>query len=153
VLLLQPQAPNTLALYETYYKPYPNVFDPSVRGDEHNEVATIRQKAFLAYQAGHYAAAADYFKRLEPAESKLEQDNIRLYLGNCYLAMDSLDAAIRTLAQIDAGSHVASQATWYLAMAYLKAGTPDRAREVLQILAAEDGSYADRAHAILKQLD
>ena len=151
VLLLRPTPTDTLALYETYYKPYPDVFNPSVRG-EPNTAASTREKAFAAYRAGRYEEALQLFHALK-GDNRQEQDNIRLYLGNCYLALGSLDAASKAFLSIGADSHITSQAKWYLAMTYLKAGTADRAKSVLHTLVDDGGSYADRAREILQKIE
>jgi hypothetical protein len=152
VLLLRPTPTETLALYETYYKPYPDVFNPSVRGESSTSTTSTREKAFAAYRAGRYEEALQLFHALT-GDNRQEQDNIRLYLGNCYLALDSLDAAGKAFLSIGADSHIASQAKWYLAMTYLKAGTADRAKSVLHTLVDEGGSYADRAREILQKIE
>lgn len=152
VILLRPTPTNTLALYEAYYKPYPDVFNPSVRGEPNTAVASTREKASAAYRAGRYSEALQLFRSLSGADRQ-EQDNIRLYLGNCYLALDSLDAAGKTFLSIGSDSHIANQARWYLAMTYLKAGTADRAKSVLHTLVDEGGSYADRAREILQKIE
>ncbi|MBT1687601.1 tetratricopeptide repeat protein [Dawidia soli] len=152
VLLLRPTPADTRALYETYYRPYPDVFNPSVRGEPGTTTASAREKASAAYRAGRYPEALQLFRSLSGADRQ-EQDNIRLYLGNCYLALDSLDAAAKAFLSIGGDSHIASQAKWYLAMTYLKAGTADRAKSVLHTLADEGGSYADRAREILQKIE
>jgi TolA-binding protein len=150
LLLLRPTPTDTLALYETYYSPYPDVFSPSVRGEA--TPATKRAQASAAYRAGDYAEARDLFRAL-PATNRQEQDNTRLYLGNCYLALGDFDAASKAFLSIGADSHVASQAKWYLAMTYLRAGTADRAKSVLHTLTDEGGGYADRARVILQKIE
>jgi tetratricopeptide (TPR) repeat protein len=151
VLLLRPTPTDTLTLYEAYYKPYPDVFNPSVRG-ESGTTASTTQKASAAYRAGRYREALQLFRSVTGGD-RLEQDNIRLYIGNCYLALGEVDAAAKTFLSIDSDSHIASQAKWYLAMTYLKAGTADRAKSVLHTLADEGGSYADRAREILQKIE
>lgn len=151
VLLLRPTPTDTLALYETYYKPYPDVFNPSVRG-EPSTTASMRERASAAYRAGRYQEAQQLF-RSQAGADRQEQDNIQLYLGNCYLALGDLDAASKAFLSIGADSHIASQAKWYLAMTYLKAGTADRAKSVLHTLADDGGSYADRAREILQKIE
>jgi tetratricopeptide (TPR) repeat protein len=151
VLLLRPTPTDTLALYEAYYKPYPDVFNPSVRG-EASTTASAVEKASAAYRAGRYQEALQLFQALSGGD-RLEQDNVRLYVGNCHLALGDLDAAGKAFLSIDADSHIASQAKWYLAMTYLKAGTADRAKSVLHTLVDEGGSYADRAREILQKIE
>jgi tetratricopeptide (TPR) repeat protein len=150
VFLLKPVTPDAIALYETYYQPYPNVFDPTVRGEI--DTLTVSRKAFMAYNEGDYHTAAGYFKELLNSDDPMEKDNARLYLGNCYLSIGSVAAAKETLLQISAQSHVADQAKWYLALAYLKSNDMEQAEKALRGLTDHPNSYQEKANKILRDL-
>lgn len=150
VFLFRSTPPDPVALYEGYYQPYPNVFDPTVRGDA--DTVSLTRKAFQAYNAEDYTTAATCFRELMATGDEIEKDNARLYLGNCYLSLDSAAAARDILTEIDEQSHVANQAKWYLALAYLKLRDPERAREVLIELKDQPNSYQHKANQLLQEI-
>ena len=151
VFMMRSSSPDGTVLYAEYFKPYPNVFSPSLRGDA--DTITPVKEAFNAYNAGSYTRAALHFKKLLSTPDKTDSDNAKLYLANCYLALDSIQEAKDILTTVDGQSHVYDQARWYLALAHLKEDNTDLARTILHELAQRSsGSYPDQASAILKKL-
>jgi predicted Zn-dependent protease len=152
IFLFRSVNPDPKGLYEAYYQPYPNVFDPAVRGDE-KDTLSLLGKAFRQYEEGNYTKAAEYFKEGLITDNKIEKDIALLYLGNCYLAQNFDDEAKETLLQIDEQSHVADQGKWYLALAYLKLEHTDLAREKLKELSDHQNSYQDKAKELLQEIE
>lgn len=152
VFLLWPSSPDNMALYKMYYQPYPNVFDPTVRGDADTDTVSTIKDAFRAYNEGDYNKAIEYFNEALSHDDKLEKDNALFYLGNSYLAIDSAMAAQRVLEQIDEQSHVSDQAKWYLGLAYLKSNDLEGARIVLEELTNHSNSYRDKASKIIQEI-
>lgn len=151
ILLFRPTAPNTLALFESNFRPYPNVLDPTFRGEPSE--GSISRKAFNAYDAGDYQNAAEYLNELLRSTNEINKDFVLLYLGNCYLSVNDLAAAKKTFEQIGDGSAVADQRNWYLALAYLKSGDAGRAETELSKLVDHPNTYSDKARKILSKID
>jgi len=150
IFLLRSGTQDHKALFSAYYQPYPNVFDPSVRGDI--DTVSVNRKAFQAYDQGNYAMAAEYFREASSTDNKTERDIALLYLANCYLAQDSATAAKDILTRIDDESHVSDQAKWYLALAYLNLNELNQATTILNELADHPDSYQNKAILLLQEI-
>ncbi|MGC3945644.1 MAG: tetratricopeptide repeat protein [Chryseolinea sp.] len=135
-------------LYEDHFRPYPNVFQPAVRGQSQ---ADERSEAFKAYDKSDYAKAATLFSSI------LERGNdpeSLLLLGNCNLVLGNTDAAISNFTELSKTSkELSMQARWFLALAYLRNGDKTDATPLLKEIAATDASYAAKAKDILKELE
>ena len=154
VILLLPTEPDTMALYNQYYQPYPNLFSPIVRGDDaEGDTISINRKAFQAYNLHDYNTAAGYFREALTHDDELGREYASLYLGNCLLQLDSTTAAIDALLNIEEKSAVSDQGKWYLALAYLKSEQAEDARKVLGELTTHQNSYRDKADKILRELN
>jgi tetratricopeptide (TPR) repeat protein len=137
----------TESLYEDNYRPYPNVFEPTVRSQTR---ADERTEAFLEYEKGNYAGAAKRFRELLGKENN---DGMLLLLGNCNLMLGNTGEAITNFTQLGAQSpELSIQANWFLSMAYLKNDDKVHALPLLKELSATDGSYAEKARAMIKEL-
>lgn len=153
VFLFQSSEPDTLALYNSYYQPYPNLFYPAVRGDSDTDTISISKKALRAYNQGDYKTAANYFREALTNRDEIGNEYGLLYLGNCLLALDSLSAAKNILQQINEQSPVVDQAKWYLALAHLKSKELEEAGKVLGELTDHANSYRDKAIKILQEIN
>ena len=151
VFLFRSATPDPTILFEAYYQPYPNVFDPTVRGEP--DTLSLNAKAFRAYDRGDYADAAEYFRQAAGADDESERDVALLYLANSYLAMDSAAAAKNILVQINDESHVSDQAKWYLALTYLKLDNPNESKKILDKLTNDSSSYRNKATQLLQEID
>ena len=141
-------SPTPADLYEDYFRPYPNVFSPNVRG---TETSPDRAAAFEAYERGDYTKAAGLFRQLLAVR---EEPGILMLLGNCELVTGNTDEAIRLFSSLDTpNGELALQARWFLSLAYIKNGNQQQAVPLLQGLAATESSYADKARDILDNLD
>ena len=61
LILVLPAGDTTGKLFDSYFKPYPNVFEPTLRS---TEVEIARARAFQAYEQGDYERASVLFKQL-----------------------------------------------------------------------------------------
>jgi tetratricopeptide (TPR) repeat protein len=108
------------------------------------------EAALAPYKKDDYAGSA---KRLEQLEKRYPQNNeVKFYDGICHLFLGDTAGAIR---QLEAAKRLAKpqegqQASWYLAIAYQRAGQNDLALAELQALCKADGPYAARACEVLK---
>lgn len=134
-------------LYAEYFTPYPNVFEPTVRGSEE---ATRRASAFQKYEEGNYEQAAALFSEII-SESK--EPGILLLLGNANLAVGKTDAARANFNELISASDVnAPAARWYLSLCYLKDGKVSQARETLAIVAKSNSAYSAKARQLINAL-
>jgi len=109
--------------------------------------------ALEPYRKDDFAEAA---RRLEPLARKYrESAEARLYLGVSRLF---LDEPLVALASLEAGRRFADDAlrddvSWYLALAFDRAGRVDDARQELRALCLRPGEYQKRACASLDELN
>jgi len=134
-------------LYTTYFEPYPNVFEPTVRGDAR---ADQRTEAFHAYDQGAYQKAADGFKTLLKEKSEpgvlLLLGNANLMLGNIEEAQNNFLTLIKNFDELD------GQAKWYLGLSYLRQGQKEKARLIFQELGDPEITYSKKATELLKEV-
>jgi tetratricopeptide (TPR) repeat protein len=135
-------------LYQEHFRPYPNVFEPTVRGSAH---AGARTEAFKAYEKGDYSNAANLFTQLLQGGP---DPGMLLLLGNCNLILGNTDDAIRNFIDLKAQStELTLQSNWFLGLAYLKNGDREKALLLLRELSVTESSYAGKSRDIIKQLE
>jgi tetratricopeptide (TPR) repeat protein len=140
-------------LYAENFVPYPNVFEPTVRGSEE---ATKRALAFQKYEHGDYQQAADLFSEILVDQ---RDQGMVLLLGNAQLALGKIDDAKDNFSKVIEGSpeikdspELAAPAHWYLGLCFVKNGETQNAIETFEKLTKVDNPYAQRAKDLLKQL-
>jgi TolA-binding protein len=135
-------------LYADYFSPYPNIFEPTVRGQAESNKRT---EAFQAYEQGDYEKAARMFKALlsEKQESAILflLGNSNLMLGRIEEAKQNFDDVIKNFDDMDL------QAKWFLSLSYLKNGEKKEAIDLLKELGETEISYATKAKELLKKVD
>lgn len=142
------QAASPQELYAKRFQPYPNVFEPTVRGG-----ATPQDKralAFRAYDQGDYANAAQLFSELT---ANKKEPGILLLLGNANLIVGKTeDAQSNFLDLITNFNELEVQAKWYLALSYLKQGEVKKADLILQELSDPQITYSKKAKELLDNM-
>lgn len=137
---------NSQSLATAYFHPLPNMVSPVVRSTDPSHEAGA---AFRAYEAGNYAEAISEFKK---ADGK---PYAALYRGISYLAVDSTDAALRTLngfAASDDDLPLETYRKWYLGIACLKNGEKEKAKELFSGLTAYANPVQEKAEKLLKEI-
>ena len=141
-------------LYANYFEPYPNVFEPSLRGASSlrgTVAASQRLEAFQTYEEGDYEKAASLFASLLK-ENK--EPGILLLLGNSNLALGKTAEAKENFKDlITSYDELDIQAKWFLSLCYLKEGQTLQARDLLKELGSTEISYATKAKELLKKVD
>lgn len=134
-------------LFAAYFKPYPNVFEPTLRGENRSD---SRTEAFQAYEQGDYQKAAALFTELLKSG---EEPGILLLLGNSNLILGNLDEAKVNFTTLNKDyDELDIQSKWYLSLCYLKSGDIDRARNMLRELGETEISYATKAKELLEKV-
>lgn len=131
------------------YRQYALHEQPSftVRGAA-DQAATDAEKAFAA---ADYAAALSALDRL--AAERPGDPSVALYRGICLTELDRMAEARSALEPIAAGnSALRSEAQWYVALGYLKAGDLDACRNALAQIEAGEARY-EQARELLKKLE
>ncbi|HTE32589.1 MAG TPA: hypothetical protein VK666_19550 [Chryseolinea sp.] len=144
--LLMPRT-SSEELFQAYFKPYPNLFEPTVRGVN---TPDDRTAAFQAYEQGDYQTAAVKFNAMLKTK---EEPGVLLLLGNSNLILGNLDEAKGNF--ITLNSHFDEldiQAKWFLSLCYLKSGDMEKARPILSELGNTDISYAAKAKELLSKV-
>jgi tetratricopeptide (TPR) repeat protein len=141
-------SPTTLDLYAENFTPYPNLFEPIVRGDA---ATNERADGFRAYENGNYQKAITIFSRLlkekkEPGIMLLAA-NANLAIGSTKEAEDVLQDLILSFDELDI------PAKWYLSLCYLKSGEKAKAIDNLRELDVMNVSYSTKARALLQKIE
>lgn len=100
-----------------------------------------------AYRAGDYEKAARALDALQPRYPTSVE--IPFYAGISRLLSNDPPGAVRALEAARAlnDDTFADDVAWYLAVAYERAGEPDRSRPLLRAMCSGSGTYAGRACA------
>jgi len=142
-----PADPTPEQLFQSYFKPYPNLFEPTVRGDVS---ATGRTEAFQAYEQGDYEKAVPLFKALLNAK---KEPGILLLLGNSNLILGNVEEAKRNFITLNSDfDELDIQSKWFLSLCYLKSGDVDSASVILKELGNTEISYAAKAKELLEKV-
>jgi hypothetical protein len=136
-------------LYASYFEPYPNIFEPIVRGD--NDVVNKRSTAFQAYESGNYAQAASLFSELLQEK---KEPGMLLLLGNANLMLNNTkEARNNFITLINDFEEYDLQGKWYLGLSYLKEGDVKSAQLIMRELSNSEYSYAGKAKELLKKAE
>lgn len=138
-----------VALYEEYYtaNDLPNL---TTRGDE-----SLLSKGLMAFSNENYQEAASHFE-VYLAETPKVNPELYLYLGTAYQAIDQKDKAIAAYDQlINADALSSDKGYWFKAMALLKHGNDEAAKESLKklLVSTQTTFKHQEAEAILNALD
>lgn len=148
ITFLLPGQQSTDELFASYFTPYPNVFEPTVRG---NDVATVRTQAFQAYERKDYQTAVLGFEALLSVK---EDPGILLLLGNSNLMLgNAKEAQENFVTLINKYDDLDLQAKWFLSLSYLKSGDKENARKILEELGETEISYASKAKELLEKVN
>jgi len=146
VWLSVPEDPNKL--FQAYFTPYPNAFEPGVRNIHKG---TQRLLALHAYELGDYETAA---RGLKQAYNDHPEPGVLLLLGNANLTLgyvqeaeENFNTLIKNYDDLD------PQAKWYLSLCYLKRGDVDRAKNILKELSETEISYASKAKELFERIN
>jgi hypothetical protein len=141
-------------LYASYFEPYPNVFEPALRGSGsllHRQAINKRAEAFQAYDERSYEKAAQLFAELL---TEKQDPGMLLLLGNSNLALNNTEDAKKNFNDLIANfDGLDIQAKWFLSLCYLKEGQTEKARNLLEELGETEISYAKKAKKLLKEVD
>lgn len=144
------QGPASAAdLFAQAYAPYESPFAGTRSGgDEGKPFAD----GMSAYQDGNYELALQHFNTVLAASPTASIAHLHAGMSN--LQLEKTSAAIKHLSTVRLNAPVLyGSASWYLALAYLKAGEVNDCKEILhQILPAEKEQYP-KAQELLKQLN
>ncbi|MCB0598878.1 MAG: hypothetical protein H6557_25870 [Lewinellaceae bacterium] len=138
-------------LFAQYFQPYKDeTLEPSVRGDEEPSASDTFQQL---YWEGKYREALAQFESLPPAAKS--NDNWLFIKAECLLVTGKAAAAATLLEAILAKDRTRfmPEASWHLALAWLKSGSLEKAKGQLAAVAGDAGSpWQANAAAVLKDL-
>jgi hypothetical protein len=138
---------STEDLFARNFEPYPNVFEPTQRGDEATDK---RASAFAAYDKGSYDEAARLFSELLTEKKEPE---ILLLLGNSNLVLNRDEEAKNNfLTLIRDFDGLDEQAKWFLSLCYLKSGEREKAKMIWEELGDPKVTYSEKAQRLLKEV-
>ena len=138
-------------LYSQHYVPL-EAGEYGVKRSNSAEVSPNFEKAFYYYGTENYTSAIAFFE--DHLAAYPDDATAQLYAGVSYLQQNTLPKAINHLkaARVNSKKHF-TKATWYLALAYLKAGEKTKAQRLLtELQNSEDLHYKGRAGEMLGKL-
>lgn len=144
LFLLENSKGNYQQLYAEYYAPYPS---PSTRGN--NSGRDYVEEFSNLYKEKDYYQALDVLEHLIIPDTS--SGEWKLYKGNIYIEVDSLDKAISTLNELK-GTQFEAEAYWYTALAYLKKEDCQMTVKSLQAVIEIEEEYSISAANLLKEL-
>lgn len=131
-------------LYTEFYRPYPNVASPTIRGEAQGNLA----HAFGSYERGQYEDAAVKFESLEPKDHV-----VYFYLASAYLADEEVDKAIGNFEKCLALEGLFTvQARWYLALCYLYKEDTTISLKLLNEILKSENDYSDKAAQLIQRI-
>jgi len=147
-LLLRPPSTSLYRSDLSYDLP-PYQLGVQLRGETQDEATRLFESAMKFYVEGDYGAAAQGIKhalRLDAGQAERW-----LYLGASQYALHDMKDAVKSLkrAERDGEGLTKTRAQWYLAQAYLYEGKVDRARVLLESVAAQDSERVEEARMLL----
>jgi len=136
-------------LFNSYYTPYLNVVNPTLRAEQPTNIP-LRDQAYQAYDRQEYQKAVDAFLSIPEHEQEVED---QLYLGISYLSLQNMQEAVTVLkTYVQEQEQFKLQAQWYLALAYIAQGESELAVPLLNQVSTERGFKAVEAQNLLQQL-
>ncbi len=127
---------------QAYFRPLPNLIQPSVR-DTKYPVST----AFSAYEAGNYEEALKEFDKLE------QTPEVLLYKGVCFLVLDKNEEAVSVLKQVNAeDADISAYAKWYLALSLQRTQKTQEAKTLFKKLTQYENPVQEMAKKVLEEL-
>jgi len=135
-------------LFARNFEPYPNVFEPTQRGNDSN--ADKRASAFAMYEQGKYAEAATLFNQLL---SEKKEPEILLLLGNANMVLNHDEEAKNNfLTLVRDFDGLDEQAKWFLSLVYLKSGEREKAKLIWEELGDPKITYSEKAKKLLREV-
>jgi len=147
VLLNQMQPSSSQDLFSQHFEPFENTYISAKRGDD--ITADPKVQAFMAYDAGDWDKAVLGFETILGQEEDLL---VLFYLGSAQLSQGQSQEAIDTFERfLEVSEDNIPEASWYLALSYLKENREEEAAKLLEELKDSD-KYGKEAARILKRL-
>ena len=135
-------------LYAANFSPYENVVHPIERGVQLEDLKT---KAFTAYENQEYPLALALFKELQAQQA---DPYIAFYKAIVLMQLNEYGEAVPLLEDyMEKEGQLKDRAAWYLALAHLKLGEPEKSKTLLKKLTAQGGFKSEAAKELLYDMD
>lgn len=145
---------NNLELFQSYYRPYPNIEAPLIRAEAGE---TSEPNPFKMYEQGDYESAVNAFEQslADSVGNHHSPTAIKFYLALSLIHTGDTENAVTLLSDLDttADPKYATPAQWYLALAYLKIDRREDAGIILNELAKGQNAYSKKVEDLLNELD
>lgn len=142
---LQFSNPNLNTLYNDNFQVYPNTEVSITRGED---AETVERTAFIAYETGDYEKALQLFMELP------EQPYINFYKAQCYLQLEQFSKAVELFKlNVSKGTKYIPESYWYMALANLKLGDEEKAKDALTYLVQHFDYHKEKAKELISRLE
>lgn len=139
--------PSSSSLFHEYYVPFPE--SPITRSEsgEVNDYAIAMQQ----YSVGDFENA---LATLLAIDEEGFQDEVNLYIGNCYLSLNNPEKAIDPIQKAIGSDNeqIKLQAQWYCALTYIRSGNKLQAINQLEEIASTNNTYVNKSKILIKKL-
>ena len=144
---LQPSSPEKL--FQEYYKSYPNVVAPTVRGESERN---LKSDAFYEYDSGNYEKSLALFSKIYTDEGV---DYALFYKAMSLLELKRYSEAIASFDEFKTTDNNAFSpfVKWYKALSYLKLNEKEKAVELLKELSEKENPQQSKAKELLDALE
>lgn len=146
------QITNPQELYASYFQTYPNIHSQrSVNKDAQTE--RLERVAFQAYEEKNWTVAVSLFNELIDASP--ENTTYVFYGGIVNLKQEKPEQAISHFKEVlqEQDNLLASQANWYIALAYLKTGNINQVKYYLDKIITANMDRKEEAKELLQKLN
>ena len=145
------KGPSDQRLYTAYFDAPISTYYSANRGTNTSGDQAL-ENAFKLYESMLYEKASLAISEL--VESHPEKEDLVFYQGIALLETGDTEAAISKLTQCleTTYNRVDQLAPWYLALAYIKIGDREAAKDLLNNLVRSDSAKSDQAKQLLKKL-
>ncbi len=142
--ILRPVSPD--AIFEKSFKPYPNTITTKGLNKK------LLNAGMYYYDLTKYDSAVLFFNKI--LDNNPQNTEVVFFKGICFLSVGNADDAVLSLNKVvsDNLSPYGNPARWYLALAYLKTGDNEKAKETLLEIIKSNSTYSKDASRILKKL-
>ncbi len=132
------EVPKTEQVFARYFQPFENTEEISTRDVPPKNA---RDEAWQAFDRREFDRAADLFSKISENE---RTDATEFFKANALLACGKTEKAVPILEKLEAAAppgKFAEQSRWYLILANLRLGEPEKSKILLEKMVAETGHF------------
>jgi len=133
--------PTLAQLYDSYYEmPKPGMI--TYRGENTaDSLSQVWDQAIQKYNDKQYSAAIEDFHLVLGSATNSHASAANFFMGACYLSSNRPDSAVSYFSKVNPASSLSQDASWYMALSYLRAGNLPMAADAFEKIATMEKHY------------